>query len=211
MKKPSMKKPSLVLISAALVAGLAACAPDVPNAPTGGPTSAIPGAPIDDTVTGAAATAGLPACPTAPSEKPSRDAVTAEVVCLSTGAPASLADFRGTPTIVNVWAHWCTSCREELPLLARAAEEFSGKVQVVGLVFADDDPLAAVRLAQSVGVNYPQLADPDSALAVPLRLRGLPQNIYLDADGRVVGTTYGSFRSYDDLTDALDQQLGVRP
>ena len=33
------------------------------------------------------------------------------------GAPASLADFRGRPVLVNLWATWCAPCVAEMPTL----------------------------------------------------------------------------------------------
>ncbi|EFQ83357.1 antioxidant, AhpC/TSA family [Aeromicrobium marinum DSM 15272] len=202
------RRPGRLLAVTLAVAALVSCAPDLPDL-SETPGEVVPGATIDAGVVAAADAAGLSDCPTGSGE--ASEAPSVDLVCLSTGETASLADLAGTPVLVNVWAHWCTECREELPLLARAAREYEGRVQIVGVLFADEDPAAAIDLARASGVTYPHLADPDSRLTVPLGLRGLPQNVYLDADGRVVGTAFGSFRTYDDVVQAIDEQLGVRP
>lgn len=44
-----------------------------------------------------------------------------------------LADFEGTPVVVNFFASWCTACDEELPGFARVSEELRGQVQFVGV------------------------------------------------------------------------------
>ena len=50
------------------------------------------------------------------------------------GPPFSLADHRGEVVVVNVWASWCTVCKEEHPDLEAAARKLApGGVQFVGL------------------------------------------------------------------------------
>jgi cytochrome c biogenesis protein CcmG/thiol:disulfide interchange protein DsbE len=41
------------------------------------------------------------------------------------------------PVVLNVWASWCTPCRSEAPLLSRAAAEFEGSVDFVGVNVRD--------------------------------------------------------------------------
>src|SRR5690242_15741843 len=44
------------------------------------------------------------------------------------GKPVKLADFKGNPVLVNLWASWCAPCVKELPTLDRLARD--GGVQV---------------------------------------------------------------------------------
>lgn len=197
------------LAALAALAAVTACAPDLPEAPVG-PDRAVDGASIADDVVAAARSAGLADCP----ERGAADATELAgpaLTCLRTGAPTDLGTLAGSPVVVNVWAHWCTECREELPLLARAAEEYAGRVTFVGVLFADEDPAAAIELARASGVTYLHVADTGSELKVPLALRGLPQTAFLDASGTRVGVEYAAFRDYDDLTEAIESQLGVSP
>ena len=42
-----------------------------------------------------------------------------------------LADFEGTPTVVNFFASWCTACDEELPIFRDTARALEGDVDFV--------------------------------------------------------------------------------
>lgn len=133
-----------------------------------------------------------------------------ELACLGADGTVDLSRLRG-PAVVNLWASWCKPCREELPLLARLDERTGDRLTVVGIDVQDSDPEAAVRLASDAGVTYPQLVDPDSTTRGPLRVVGLPQTIFVDAQGRMVATERVPFTSYDDLTAAVRQHLEVQP
>lgn len=181
---------------------LAACAPDRSA------DEATDGAPISGAVVSAAQEAGIDPCPGraagAATDSPLADL---PLVCVSTGEPVDLAAFDG-PVVVNVWAHWCEPCREELPLLVKAAEEYAGRVTFVGVVFADEDPSAAIELARSTGVTYPQVADPSSSLRAPLSLRGLPTTVFL-VDGEIVGSQLTPYDDYRVLVADVAEHLEV--
>lgn len=197
-----MRRPAALVLLAALVVG--ACAPDRSA------DEATEGAAIGASVVSAAQDAGIDPCPgragAAATDSPLADL---ELVCVATGEPVDLAAFDG-PVVVNVWAHWCEPCREELPLLVQAAKEYAGRVTFVGVVFADEDPAAAVDLAESTGVTYPQVADPSSSLRVPLSLRGLPTTVFLQ-DGEVVGSQLTPYDDYGVLVADIAEKLEVGP
>jgi thiol-disulfide isomerase/thioredoxin len=45
--------------------------------------------------------------------------------------PAPLEQLRGKPVILFFWAHWCSDCKHEAPLLARIASEYAAQGLVV--------------------------------------------------------------------------------
>lgn len=134
-----------------------------------------------------------------------------ELDCLGGGRPVRLSRLTGRPTVLNLWASWCTECRVELPLLARADREYGDRVRFVGIDVADAAPEAALVLARESGVRYPQLADRAGATRAPLHYSGLPQTVFVDAQGRMVFTERRPFRSYADVTAAIRRHLGVTP
>jgi thiol-disulfide isomerase/thioredoxin len=202
----------LVLVAVALV--LTACSG--PVAPDEGPTFGGDGpTPTTDASDLAAAKerAGIEDCPaTSPGAEGADDALpNLTLDCLGGGSAVRLSGLTGTPTIINLWASWCAPCREELPLLAKAHEAYGDDLRVIGVDFADAAPDAALELAEQSGVTYPLLADPQGTTKAPLKVIGLPQTVFVDAQGRMVATERVAFRSYADLTAAIDKHLGVSP
>lgn len=121
--------------------------------------------------------------------------------CLAPGPDVDLAQLRGRPVLVNIWASWCGPCRKEMPVLTAAHREFGDQIQFVGLNTADAPPTAA-RFLEEYDVRYPQLADPNNVLLDRLRIPGLPVTLILDADGSIVEKHIGTYEGPE-----LDQLL----
>ncbi|MDA8961997.1 TlpA family protein disulfide reductase [Congregibacter sp.] len=64
----------------------------------------------------------------------------------------------GSWRLVNYWSEWCSPCRKEIPMLnaLRAELETSG-VQLVGVNFDDDPRDVTLKIAGSLGINFPTL------------------------------------------------------
>src|SRR5580765_7563042 len=63
------------------------------------------------------------------------------------GNPASLADFKGKPAVVNLWATWCRPCLEEMPSLDRLQANLDGRLIVAAV---SEDRGGATRVAPFV-------------------------------------------------------------
>ena len=151
-------------------------------------------------------------CPASDGEAPADDALPDVTLdCLGGGAAVRLSGLSGKPTVINLWASWCAPCREELPQLAKAHRAYGEKLRIIGIDFADSAPDAALELAERSGVTYPLLVDPDSRTKASLKVIGLPQTVFVDAQGTMVATERVAFRSYADLTAAIEEHLGVSP
>ena len=95
-----------------------------------------------------------------------------------------LADFKGLPVIVNLWATWCAPCKAEMPALDRYALNNKGKVRVV-VVSEDIEGWRSVdrffRPGRFAGLT-PYLDQPTD-LALAYKASGLPITIAYDARG----------------------------
>ncbi len=127
--------------------------------------------------------------------------------CLGGGPDTVLSDLPG-PAVVNLWASWCTPCEKELPILARLDERVGDRLTVLGVDYQDPEPGAALELATTSDVTYPQLADPGGSLADQLRIVGLPGTIYVDADG-VATFVNAAFDSDEELAALVREHTGV--
>jgi thiol-disulfide isomerase/thioredoxin len=109
------------------------------------------------------------------------------------GKPARVADFKGTPVVVNLWATWCQPCLKEMPSLDRLQAALAGKLVVAAV---SQDSAGAKRVAPFVAgmglQNLKVYLDPKSDLGHAFHVRGLPTSIIIDAQGRVAGRVEGA-------------------
>jgi thiol-disulfide isomerase/thioredoxin len=152
----------------------------------------------------------VPACPKVPSTKAEGGMPAVTLACLGGGRRVDAAGLRG-PMIVNFWASWCGSCREEMPALAAYARSQSA-VKVLGVDYLDTQPGAALELAKRSNVGYPLVADPEGALdrAHPLpHISAMPMTVFLDRNGAIAHIEFKAYTSKHDVAEAAQQYLGV--
>lgn len=103
------------------------------------------------------------------------------------GKSATLADFSGEPTLVNLWASWCAPCVKELPTLDRLAKARDGKLNVVA-ISQDMGPHASVVafLQAHKIVNLDSYQDPKMGLSGALGADVLPTSVLFDSNGQEV-------------------------
>jgi DsbE subfamily thiol:disulfide oxidoreductase len=141
------------------------------------------------------------AAPTEQSLSPKFEAKDAPPVLGTTldGEPFDLADYRGTPVVLNFWASWCGPCRRELPALAAFAKAHP-EIQVIGVDYQDDVEAARTFAAEN-GATWPSVVD-DGPIGAAYEVPGLPATYLIDAQGRIVERLLG------EVTEAtLTEQL----
>lgn len=90
-------------------------------------------------------------------------------------------DLKGKVWLLNVWAPWCVSCRQEHPLLMSLARQRS--VTIVGLNWKDRDREAERLLAQH---GNPYVAVPDDLsgkTGIDYGVTGTPETYVIDKSG----------------------------
>jgi thiol-disulfide isomerase/thioredoxin len=112
------------------------------------------------------------------------------------GGDISLADLRGEPVLMNLWATWCAPCVKELPTLNQLSQTrgADGKLTVIA-VSQDMGPQNSVNaFLETLKVDdLGAFHDPAMALSGALQAEVLPTTVLFDADGREVWRYVGDF------------------
>lgn len=130
-----------------------------------------------------------------------------DLPALGSDGRVRLADFRGTPVVVNFFASWCGACEFELPSFAAAAEELRGQVVFVGVNSLETgDGMAMAREYRLAESGFVLARDTGgrqaSGLHDALGGRGMPVTAFYDARGRLVHFAPGALPD-----DALRHKL----
>lgn len=94
-----------------------------------------------------------------------------------------LRNLRGRLVVLNFWASWCVSCREE----ARELETFWQRVREQGIIVMgvaiQDTPEAAREFAKNHGKSYPIAIDSSGKTSLDYGVSGVPETFIIDKDG----------------------------
>lgn len=113
------------------------------------------------------------------------------------GRPVRLGDSTAPALLCNFWATWCEPCREEVPLLVAARQQYAATgFEVVGI--GVDQPTKLREFAKTYRIPYPILVATDKtpALLGALgdRASALPFSVVLDRGRRIVHRKLGLWR-----------------
>jgi len=105
------------------------------------------------------------------------------------GGDISLADFRGVPVLVNLWASWCGPCIKELPTLEKLSDAHNddGALGVIAVSqdMAPHSSVTAFLAAHKIdGLGAYQ--DPKMALSGALGVEVMPTTVLYDKQGREI-------------------------
>ena len=93
----------------------------------------------------------------------------------------SAEEMKGKVWLLNVWASWCISCREEHPVLLELAR--TGAVPIYGLNYKDKRE-DAIDWLDDLGNPYLlSAADIDGRVGIDYGVYGAPETYLIDRDG----------------------------
>jgi thiol-disulfide isomerase/thioredoxin len=168
--------PTLLLLTALAVGGLAGCSSDVGGS---GDQGYVSGNGVITTLDAAHRKAPGPVSGT-----------TLE------GKRISLSDYAGKVVVVNVWGSWCAPCRAEAPMLADASRDLaSRKIVFLGIDSRDPSTAAARAFVRRFEVPYPSIYDQRGRTLLSFRgtltPNSVPSTVVVDRQGRVAASVLG--------------------
>lgn len=95
--------------------------------------------------------------------------------------PLGTADLQGKVWMLNVWASWCVSCRQEHPLLLELAKRKAAIL--IGLNYKDEAE-AGLQWLQQLGNPYDaSVMDSDGRIGIDYGVYGVPETFVIDKRG----------------------------
>ena len=89
--------------------------------------------------------------------------------------------MRGKVWLLNVWASWCISCRDEHPLLIEYAR--SGALPIYGLNYRDKREDALAWLGELGDPYVLSASDSDARVGINYGVYGAPESYLIDRNG----------------------------
>jgi cytochrome c biogenesis protein CcmG/thiol:disulfide interchange protein DsbE len=90
-------------------------------------------------------------------------------------------DMLGRVWMFNVWASWCTACREEHPLLMQMSKQL--QVPLIGMDYKDTDKDASEILQQAGNPYQTVVTDSDGRVGIDYGVYGVPETYLIDKNG----------------------------
>jgi peroxiredoxin len=120
------------------------------------------------------------------------------------GTTVKLSDLKGSVVLVNFWATWCRPCKQELPDIQKAYDEFHARGLEVLEVNYQEGGDDAARFFREQGVTLPILLDAEGGVYTQYRLQGLPDSFFVARDGTIAALQFGQLTA-DKLRERLAQ------
>ena len=129
--------------------------------------------------------------------------------------------FKGKKlTMINIWATFCRPCIGEMPDLELISQEYADKdLQIIGIVCdvnynADSYDMnlyqKALDVVEMTGVTYRNLLPSESLDIIKLgEVYSVPETIFVNETGEIVGTNYIGSRSAEDWKTIIDNVMEI--
>jgi cytochrome c biogenesis protein CcmG/thiol:disulfide interchange protein DsbE len=112
---------------------------------------------------------------------------------LASGDTVTLARYRNTVTLVNVWATWCVPCRVEMPAMERLYDALKSRGFKIAAVSIDEGPPEDVRaFGRDLHLTFDLLQDRTRTIEQQYQTTGVPESFLVDRHGVIVKRVIGA-------------------
>ncbi|HET7600186.1 MAG TPA: TlpA disulfide reductase family protein [Gemmatimonadales bacterium] len=135
------------------------------------------------------------------------------VIDLATGDSVSLRErYRGSVTLVNIWATWCVPCKVEMPSMQRLYDQLGPRGLKIAAVSIDEgDPTDVRNFAHELGLTFDILQDRSTAIQQAYQTTGVPESFLLDRSGTIVKRVIGAHDWNSEVNRSLVERLLAEP
>ena len=102
------------------------------------------------------------------------------------GKMTRLSELRGLQVYVDLWASWCSPCRQQHPRLKEIADAIDGSNLVLVSISTDKDRDAWLRASEQDGLSWSSYRDADHLLEEDLAISAIPKSYRLNERGVIV-------------------------
>jgi len=129
------------------------------------------------------------------------------------GKTIHLQDYKGKVVLVNFWATWCESCKEEFSKLIQLQEKYGSKgLVIVAVNLAESKPKIQTFLkSHAFPENIFEIVLDNSSLTYKeWKARGIPTSYLVNQQGRIQEFWVGTFDADDTkFIHALEKALQI--
>jgi cytochrome c biogenesis protein CcmG, thiol:disulfide interchange protein DsbE len=113
---------------------------------------------------------------------------------LATGDSVSLREhYRGTVTLVNIWATWCEPCKVEMPAMEKLFQSLAPRGFKIAAVSVDEgSPEDVQAFGRDLGLSFDLLQDRSTRVQQIYQTTGVPESFLLNRDGVIVKRVIGA-------------------
>lgn len=116
--------------------------------------------------------------------------------------------YKGSVTLVNIWATWCVPCRTEMPAMEevyKAYQDRGFRIAAISIDEAADDVVN--QFTAELGVTFDILHDRSTDIQRVYQTTGVPESFLVNSDGIIVRRIIGAHDWNSPVNRSLIERL----
>ncbi len=123
------------------------------------------------------------------------------------GQTITLADLKGKPVVLNFWASWCVSCRQEAHILETAHQRYTPQGIVFIGIAINDTRDASLAFIHRYGKTYFLAPDDElGSISLDYGVTAVPETFLIDENGMIIEKVLGAI-DRNTLQRFIDEHL----